>query len=195
MHTGMGWFIIRWMLVFNFYLFLLATAVAVLEIQVEGKNGWAEKLPAWRPARGSKLRRFYATFSNRKELDGYHVALLVVLILVFFLPFAFGVPLNLAEVVKALSLFFMFMVVWDFLWFVWNPWFTVRKFSRRHIPWHKSWFLGLPFDYWEGILVSLIFILGIPSLIVWWSFHILAFLFWIAISNILSLIVIRKPSA
>lgn len=180
------------MFFFNFYIFLLATAVAVLEIQIEGKNGWAEKLPAWHPARGSRLRRLYASFSNRKELDGYHITLFTVLILVFYLPFAFGAPLGLVEFLKALSLFFLFMVVWDFLWFVWNPWFTVRRFSRKNIPWHKIWIFGVPFDYLEGIIISLALVAFIPSMLFWWLFHVALFTFFVFISIFISLFIFKK---
>lgn len=180
----------------NLYVFALATAVAVLEIQIEGKNGWAEKLPAWRPAHRSRLRRLYALFSNKKELDGYHVSLFFVLILTFHMPFLFGAPISLDLWLKNLSLFFLFMVIWDYLWFVWNPWFTVRKFHPKKIDWHKKWFLFMPLDYWEGILISAAVLLFGSSLIggmlYWWLAHIFLLAAWTVISVLISLWVFKK---
>jgi len=33
----------------NIYIFVMATVLALLEIQIEGANGWARNLPTWRP--------------------------------------------------------------------------------------------------------------------------------------------------
>jgi len=35
------------------YFYIIAIFLAILEIQIEGKHGWAEKLPTWRPRPGS----------------------------------------------------------------------------------------------------------------------------------------------
>lgn len=35
----------------NLYIFIMATVLAILEIQIEGKHGWAKNLPTWRPSK------------------------------------------------------------------------------------------------------------------------------------------------
>jgi hypothetical protein len=53
----------------------------------------------------------------------------------------------------------MFWVVEDFLWFVVNPAFGLRRFRPRHIAWHKRWAFGAPVDYW---------IFGAISVLLFW---------------------------
>jgi hypothetical protein len=54
------------------------------------------------------------------------------------------------------GVYFLMAVQWDFLWFVLNPHFGMRRFSAAHIPWFRIWFLGLPADYYNGLLLSLL---------------------------------------
>jgi len=37
------------MLYQSIYLFVVALVLAFLEVQIEGKHGWASKLPTWKP--------------------------------------------------------------------------------------------------------------------------------------------------
>jgi hypothetical protein len=55
----------------------------------------------------------------------------------------------------------IFMVLWDFLWFILNPSFTLKKFNPDHVWWHKRWTGGMPNDYLWGIGVS--FLLLVPA--------------------------------
>jgi hypothetical protein len=141
----------------NLYVFILGVVLAILEIQIEGKNGWAGKLPAWHPKGRSRLRSFFKVITNDREIDGYHLFLIILIALFFHLPFVFGVPLIWESWIKIVSLFFLFVVFWDYLWFVFNPWFTVRKFKKTEVPWHKVWWLGIPADYWIGTVISFLF--------------------------------------
>lgn len=56
----------------NIYLFITATVLAILEIQIEGKHGWAKNLPAWRPKGRNPAVRFYSRMMSGKEMTGYH---------------------------------------------------------------------------------------------------------------------------
>lgn len=155
----------------NFYIFLIALVLALLEIQIEGKEGWASNLPVWRP--GWKFLS--------KEITGYHGLLILLLLLFFHFPFVSGGGWSLSSELKILSLFFIFVSVWDFLWFVLNPHFPLKKFKAEHIWWHKNWLLGLPTDYYGSLVISLIvllplFISGDAGVFSWWAKNIAQFL-------------------
>lgn len=158
----------------NLYLFLMALFLAVLEIQIEGEHGWAKNLPVWRPPHDSWYARLYSKIMSGKELTGYHLTIFLFLLLVFHLPFVFGTPWSFVLWVKVLSYYFMFLVVWDFLWFVLNPHYPLRQFKKEHIWWHKKWLLGLPIDYYSGFMASLLillpakFMFGGIGLLAWW---------------------------
>lgn len=136
---------------FGLILFTIAAAliVALLEIQIEGSAGWAKNLPTWR-------RRINLFGLLDKELTGYH---LFSMLMWFTLPH-FGLIFGGWTIHKELILiayFLAFLVLEDFLWFVFNPAFGISKFKSQFIPWHKKWFLGLPLEYW--IVFPLVLIL------------------------------------
>ena len=61
------------------------------------------------------------------------------------------------------GLFVIFLVLEDFLWFLLNPHYGLKKFKSR-VWWHPKWFLGVPSFYWTAvpigtgmILVSLLY--------------------------------------
>ncbi|MBI4159793.1 hypothetical protein HY504_01370 [Candidatus Wolfebacteria bacterium] len=137
-----------------FYAFILALILALLEIQIEGRDGWAKNLPAWRPKPQSKIARWYRAAMSGKELTGYHSILFAFVLLIFFFPYAYGFPFVAAHIIKTVSLFFLFIVLWDFLWFVLNPHYPLKKFTKEHVWWHKEWCAGLPVDYYYGVSLS-----------------------------------------
>ena len=61
---------------------------------------------------------------------------------------------SLEEEAKAIAFYFFLAVFWDFLWFVWNPYYGVKRFRKGLIWWYPSWLLGLPTAYFGGIVVS-----------------------------------------
>ena len=142
------------------YLYLLALVLAFLEVQVEGQHGWAAQLPTWRPHEHRWYARAYRKFMGGKEMTGYHVAVFLFSFLMLHLPYVWGLRWHLAGELQTLSLFFLFIGVWVFLWFVINPHFGIRKLSAGHISWHKTWVLGLPIDYYVSLILSLLFFAG-----------------------------------
>lgn len=162
----------------NCYIFILATVLAILEIQIEGEHGWAKNLPTWRPSKDTWYAKLYAKIMSGRELTGYHLTMFAFVLIIFHLPYVFGLSFSLEHWLKTLSFFFMFIVLWDFLWFVLNPFHPLKNFKAEHIWWHKKWFLGLPTDYYGGVIVSGLVLLpllfsGIPSseLLSWWIFN------------------------
>lgn len=130
----------------------LAATFALIEIQIEGKAGWAANLPTWR------LRHhWWQRLFPGRPLTGYHFWVQVFIVLVAHLPFAFGLPWGWAVELRALAFVLLFWVVEDFLWFVLNPHFGLRRFKPEHIPWHReAWWWIAPRDYWLATISALL---------------------------------------
>ena len=133
---------------------VLAFAVAKLEIQIEGKDGWAKNLPTWRIK--NRLTKF---FYGEQPLTGYHFWLVVVLLIALHSGFFAGLPWSLSLELKIMGCFWLAVVIEDFLWFALNPYYGVKKFNRTEAHWHTLWILGLPALYWiYGIFAT--FLIG-----------------------------------
>lgn len=146
----------------NIYLFVMAIVLAILEIQIEGEHGWAEKLPTWRPKKKGFFVNLYSKFVGGREVTGYHVIMFTFVLLIFHLPFVFGLNFDLLHWLQIMSLYFMFVILWDFLWFVLNPHRPLKKFKKEFIWWHKYWWGGLPIDYYITMILS--FVILIPGM-------------------------------
>jgi hypothetical protein len=130
--------------VFVLHLLLTSFLFAQLEIQVEGPHGWAARLPTWKIE-----NRWTRLFFSSKPLTGYHF---------FLIPYALGLGpiMSLALELRILSFFILFWIVEDFLWFVMNAAFGVRRFKREHIWWHSAhWWWIMPRDYWLFLPVGI----------------------------------------
>jgi len=130
-----------------FFLSLVACAalLALFEIQVEGEDGWAAKLPTWRI--DNALTR---TLMSGKPLTGYHTYLFLLVLTMVHLPFGMGLSSwSLRAEARALSFTLLLWFVEDFLWFVFNPAWGVGRFRRDQIWWHApKWWWFMPRDYW-----------------------------------------------
>lgn len=113
---------------------------ALMEIQIEGKNGWAAALPTWR-------YKVYVKYLWEREITGYHVFLMTFIVLILHSIFLY-VQWNLVLEFRVLSFFLIMAVIEDFFWFIFNPNFGIHKFDRNNVPWHSMWFLYLPTFYW-----------------------------------------------
>lgn len=166
----------------NIYIFILAVVLAILEIQIEGPNGWAKNLPTWRPAADKWYIRMYVKFMSGREATGYHITMFSFVFLIFNLPYFFGLDINWNNWLRTASFFLIFVVLWDFLWFVLNPHYPLKKFKKEHIWWHKKWLAFAPVDYYGSILLSGIILLPLVSMngdwsaINWWLFNLLLFI-------------------
>ncbi len=186
------------LILINIYLFILALNLAILEIQIEGKHGWAENLPTWRPAKDTWVQKIFARINFGKQLTGYFLAINCFVLLTLHLPFIFGLSLNFSNWLKIISLWLVFVNVWDLLWFVLNPNFGLGRFKKEFVPWHKIWFLGLPADYWAGI--SLSFLALTPylyftqsfDLVLWWLTNFAVFIFEILVVIIFAQIFLHR---
>ena len=142
-----------------FYFYVLAFFLAILEIQIEGRHGWAEKLPAWRPKKDGSLDIFFRKISGQKELTGYHLALNIFILLFFHWPFIWNWHWDVWSELEILAFYILFTTVWDFLWFVLNPNYSLRSFNKNNVWWHKKWIGKIPTDYYFGIFGTIILFL------------------------------------
>ena len=131
------------------YFYLIGVALAFLEIEIEGKNGWAAALPT------KRIKLWWYTKLG-KEITGYHLVLQIFLLLFMHLPLVLEKRFSLELEMVIISQYLLFIVYWDFLWFVFNPHYRLKNFKKGGIPWHTAWFLGLPIEYWLGIIGFLI---------------------------------------
>ena len=150
-------------LVYCLGLIVTSIVFALLEIQIEGPVGWAKNLPTWRI--DNKLVRF---FYSGKPLTGYHFYTIVFIFLMTHAPWFIGlaVPTWRGEA-RILSFNILFWVLEDFLWFVLNPAFGLKKFRKENIWWHApAWWWVMPRDYWFGLFAGVaMFVASV------WQFH------------------------
>lgn len=128
---------------------LLALLLALLEIEIEGADGWAKNLPTWRWGPD-----WYLRLSNGKPMTGYHACFLSLILVFLHGPLFEG--FTWPEEARTLSVFFQLIVVWDFLWFVLNPAFGVRRFKPGQVWWFRRWLGPAPADYYAGLSLALI---------------------------------------
>lgn len=179
----------------NIYIFILAVVLALLEIQIEGPAGWAKNLPTWRPHRHKWYAKLYEKAMAGKELTGYHTVMFLFVLMIFHLPYFLGTQFSLGNEFKILPLYFIFLALWDYLWFVLNPFYPIKDFVRANVN-HKQFFLGMPTDYWWIVGFSLLtvlvgqYILGYSDLLFWWLINMGLFIGWTCALILFSLFVL-----
>jgi hypothetical protein len=144
---------------FAIFLCIVATWLALLEVQIEGKNSWASALPCWRANPKSLVAKVYSKIMGGLPLTGYHAVMFSFVLIILHLHFFAGVQWKISEEMKVFSAYFLLCPTWDFLYFVYNPFFFLIKQDPNAIANHKTWILGIfPADYTAAILVSLFFV-------------------------------------
>jgi hypothetical protein len=137
-------------------LFGYALLFALVEIEIEGKNGWAMNLPTWFRRR-PLYARVYAFLLSGKPLTGYHAVMFFIPFLSFHIGLAFDQPWSWGLEARVLASYLVWNVTWDFLWFLLNPAFGWARFRRGEIWWHNGPWLGrLPIDYVNALWMSFV---------------------------------------
>jgi hypothetical protein len=149
-------------------LYAYALLFALVEIEIEGADGWAEKLPTW-----YRVTPWYARLVSRalsgKPATGYHMMMFPIPIVSFHLGLAFGMPWSWALEARLFAAYVVFNVIWDFLWFVLNPHFGWQRFRKGAVWWHNQRWVGrFPIDYWNGFALSFM-VAALPALGGDWS--------------------------
>jgi hypothetical protein len=135
-------------------LFAFALAFALVEIEIEGADGWADKLPTWYRV-SPWYARVFARLLSGKPLTGYHLMMLPIPFLSFHLGVAFGLLWTWRLEARLFAAYLVFNVVWDFLWFLLNPHFGWARFRKGGVWWHdRIWIARLPVDYWNAVALS-----------------------------------------
>jgi len=141
---------------FLIFIFVAAIILAILEIQIEGPCGWAKNLPTWRSNPKKLSSRILCFLLNKKELTGYHLSLWALTLFFFHLPLFWGIKWSISVETTIVGGFLLFLMVEDFLWFVFNPAFGISKFKSKNIPWHKNWWGPFPRGYYLTTILALI---------------------------------------
>lgn len=138
------------------YWYFLSILLAALEIEIEGKYGWAYKLPTWY-RKNSFVARLYGLTTGGKPLTGYFTFMFIFLLSVFHAQFFMGKEWTLANELSVLAIFFLICPYWDFLWFILNPHYGIKRFQKKYIWWHAGspWICHVPLDYFLGVAISI----------------------------------------
>lgn len=130
------------------FVFAFAVIFALIEIEIEGKHGWAAKLPTARNVVG--------------HLTLYHVYMvsLAVLVVSGFVYFRERGPCKAVATRSSTPLYvvakiavhvILYLLLQDFLWFVLNPHYTLAGYKSESIGWHGGWWGGLPLFNFVGL--------------------------------------------
>lgn len=90
-------------------------------------------------------------------MTGYHLLMFLLPMLIFHSGFFFGLKWTPITELMIWSLYFSFDQIWDLLWFILNPYYTISRFKKENIWWYKKsyWVANLiPFDYVSSWLLS-----------------------------------------
>lgn len=129
------------------FMVFLAVILAFWEIQIEGKDGWAARLPGWRVEKGWLVK-----LTGGRPITGYHLFLTLFLITMVHLPLFFA-PWNWRLESLLIGFYLGMVLLEDFLWFVFNPHYGFKSFRKGKIWWHRSWWGPLPRFYWVLIII------------------------------------------
>ena len=130
------------------WMLILAYFHAKQETEIEGKAGWARHLPTFR------INIFITKFILAKEITGYHIFLLLMYITIFHGIYLFQ-PYALKTELIIFGLLNWYFVIEDFLFFVVNPHYGIKKFRKGYISWHKRWIFNfIPISYAVGIIIG-----------------------------------------
>ena len=123
----------------SIFVFVFSLIYSLMEIEIEGKHGWCKELP---------------TAKNVcKDFTLYHLLMNALIIITFTKIFYSE---GIFDVIFYTTGFFL---IEDFLWFVLNPNFTIKKYTKENIPWHKEWMLGIPTANFVGLGIFIVSII------------------------------------
>lgn len=148
-------------LIISIYWFLAAITLALTEIEVEGKFGWAEKTATW--SKKVTPPKVFLLFSGSSTLTGYHLFLNSFLLILIHSPFFFFQTFSWELELQLIATYLVWALFWDLLWFILNPYYGWSKFSARAVWWFgdEPWiFRKLPIKYFVQIGISFILVVA-----------------------------------
>ena len=111
-------------MIISFFVFILISSLllALAEIQIEGKFGWAKNLPTWRKTISLGKLKF--------EVTGYHLFFFSALFVMLHFRFVFQAFTIKDELFNISA--YMFMTIFeDFFWFLFNPDYGLKKYNKE----------------------------------------------------------------
>lgn len=137
-------------LLFFGFVIIVAILLSKVEIEIENKDGYAKNLPVTWRASNKWVKLFFTGTS-------YHLYMGLFLLALVHLPFVVGLEWTLSREALVLSFLAFITVAEDFLWFVLNPAYSIRKFKRTDIPWFETrWLWFAPSWYFWYLPVAII---------------------------------------
>jgi hypothetical protein len=134
------------------FMVFMSVILALWEIQIEGKDGWAGNLPCWRIEKGWILK-----LTNGRPITGYHLFMTLFLIAMVHLPLFF-VPWNWRLECLLMGFYVGMVFLEDFFWFILNPHYGIKNFRKGIIWWHKRWWGPVPDLYWILAVIVVVLI-------------------------------------
>jgi hypothetical protein len=134
------------------FMVLLGFLLALWEIQIEGRDGWAAGLPGWRIEKGWLVRIF-----GGRPVTGYHIFMTLFLLAMVHLPLFFTTWRWRLESLL-IGFYLGMLLLEDFLWFVLNPHYGIKSFRKGKIWWHKQWLGPVPLLYWILLVLAVLLI-------------------------------------
>lgn len=134
------------------FMVFMSVILALWEIQIEGKDGWAGNLPCWRIEKGWLLK-----LTNGRPVTGYHFFMTLFLIAMVHLPLFF-VPWSWQLECLVMGFYVGMVFLEDFFWFILNPYYGIKNFRKGKIWWHKRWWGPVPDLYWILIVIVVVLI-------------------------------------
>lgn len=132
------------LIILNIFLFLISICLALLEIQIEGVNGWASNLPTWKYNIGGFV------------MTGYHLYLWLFLILVVHTSFIF-IKWSWEKQCYIITFLLLVLLLEDAFWFLFN-----RKFKLKDY-WRYPKYKCVPYFYFIIALLTIFFGLFIKN--------------------------------
>lgn len=136
----------------SFFVFIIIASilVALTEIQIEGKFGWAKNLPTW--------RKTFSIGKKKIEVTGYHLCFFSMLFVMLHSCYIFQ-PLAIKTELFILSAYTFMAIFEDFFWFVFNPDYGLKKYNKENVYWFKTWILGFPSFYFIVLPIAIILLI------------------------------------
>ena len=115
-----------WCTIFSIFVVFSAFIYACIEIELEGKNGWAENLET------------SCLGSSKNSLTIYHVFMVIFIVTMFNLAFIFNPSyFSWRNELFVLSLMCIWFLFEDVFWFVLNPYYGFKHIGDAW--WHAKW--------------------------------------------------------
>jgi len=130
------------------YTYFYAILFSLLEVEIEGLYGWGKKLPT-----------FTITTGIFKNFTFYHLIMAAIVFLTNIFPVMLA--MNYQFSIKTLCYCTFNVTLWfmieDIFWFVFNPHYTLKKYTQKHIEWHswQPWFFGMPLHNYTCVFLLL----------------------------------------